>query len=768
MKSIFLSPVFFKYSLLTFSMLIIAGCNSALTQHEKQVTSFNKLKEDAEEKPSKYRIEYTFEQQHMINLRLTQGLQEKRAGNIEGAILLFQQVLDFDQNNATAKQEIKLLKQRQQNKPLLELAQNTFEKGNSESALIILKEILQSTPDYEDAISLRTRILEEKNRRLINPPQMNEKLTQRISLEFKSAPVQSVLEVLSEHSGINFILDKDAKLDQNTTIYAKNTTVQEALNMIMRTSGLGYKTLNSNTFLIFQNTAEKRKVYEEMITRSFYLGSADAKNAQEMISKLYEPKSMYFDDRLKMLIIRDNTDVLASIEQSLQAYDLPTPEVVLDIEVLEVNRDTLLGLGIDFPNQISVKALNDLGDVGKFTLNQVKNLNSNNLGLVVADPLAALNFKQTSNKSNLLANPRIRVKSREEASFLIGDKVPVITSTIGENSNFLTQNVNYLDVGLKVNVKPEVNKDNQVQINIKMEVSNIAKEIREANGVVAYQIGTRNASTILQLNNGETQMLAGLIRDDSKTSATHLPGIGKIPLLGRLFSNTSDSKNKSEIVLLITPRIVRPFELPAPHIQEFISGTLDQVTTRPLRLNESAKYTPNAESMLSQMGVASPLSASVTNTVEVADKAAQTAKVTPPATTSYGGAPASAQFQLSGPSTVTPGQEFTVALIQNTPAFESLKLDVLHPESWEMSRIVLVAPSAKIEQTKLQAGTQLNFGATPAHQGPAALLTFKIPIGEVKAKRELIVEHGSIKLGDGKAEKFLTDKVIKEIQVESK
>lgn len=763
MKSI--TPRLMKYSLLSLCMLTITGCNSTLTKHEKEVNSINKLKDNAEDKPSKYRIEYTFEQQHMINSRLTQGLQAKNAGKIDEAMLFFQQVLDFDQNNATAKQEIKQLKQRQQNKPLVELAQASFEKGNSDAALIILREVIQSTPDYDDAINLRTKILEEKNRRLINPPQMNDKLTQRVSLEFRSAPVQSVLEVLSEHSGINFILDKDTKLDQNTTIYAKNTTVQEALNMIMRTAGLGYKVLNSNSFLIFQNSSEKRKVYEEMVTRSFYLGSADAKNAQEMISKLYEPKSMYFDDRLKMLIVRDNVDVLGSIEQSLQAYDLPTPEVVLDIEVLEVNRDTLLGLGIDFPNQINVKALNDLGDVGKFTLNQVKNLNSNNLGLVVADPLATLNFKQTSNKSNLLANPRIRVKSREEASFLIGDKVPVITSTIGENSNFLTQNVNYLDVGLKVNVKPEVNKDNQVQINIKMEVSNIAKEIREANGVVAYQIGTRNASTILQLNNGETQMLAGLIRDDSKTSATHLPGLGKLPLLGRLFSNTSDSKNKSEIVLLITPRIVKPFELPAPHIQEFVSGTLDQVTTRPLRLNEYSKYTPNAMSMMGQLDSNQPVIQG-SQALPSISSTSQDVKINP-VETNYG-TPTSAQLQLSGPSSVTPGQEFTMALIQNTPKFESMKLDIIHPENWEISRIVLVAPSAKIDQTKLQSGTQLAFGPTPAHQGPAALLTFKIPIGEVKAKRDLIVEHGVIKLDDGRPEKYLTDKVIKEIQVESK
>lgn len=227
-------------------------------------------------------------------------------------------------------------------------------------------------------------------------------------------------------------------------------------------------------------------------------------------------------------------------------------------------------------------------------------MTTNSLVLKVADPIATVNFKQTSNKTNLLANPRIRVKSREEASFLIGDKVPVITTTIGESSNFIAESVNYLDVGLKVEVKPEVNKDKQVKIAIKLEVSNIAKEIPTRNGLV-YQIGTRNASTTLQLHDGETQMLAGLIRDDIKSSATHLPGFGKIPLLGRLFSNTTDSKNKSEIVLLITPRIVRPYAVPAPHVQEFISGTGNQVTTKPLRLDDHSSYSPYPQKMVNEV-----------------------------------------------------------------------------------------------------------------------------------------------------------------------
>lgn len=744
-----------KLTAVTLSILMLGGCSIAhLSQHEKELKKLDKLKKEADKKPASHRIDYVFEQQQMINYRISQAEKARSQGNLEMALLQYQQILEIDPHNIIAQEGIEKLKQIDQVKPLFELAKSSYEKGNFEAALIILKEVIKTAPDLQQAVNLKFDIERELNRKILNPPLASERLEQRVSLEFRNAPVQAVMELLSQHSGINFILDKDTRLEQTTTIYAKETTVQEALDMIVRTSNLGYKMLNANTFLIYQDTPEKKKIYEELITRSFYLGNADAQRAQEMVSKLYEPKAMFFDNSLKMLVVRDKKQVIESIEKVLEAYDLPMSEVVLDIEVLEVNRDTLLGLGITFPDQVKVSALNPIGEVGKYTLNQLKNMTSDSLSLVTADTLATLNFKQTSTKTNLLANPRIRVKSKEEASFLIGDKVPVVTTTVGQNSGFVSESVDYLDVGLKVEVKPEVNKDRQVQIAIKLEVSNIAKEIATKNGLV-YQIGTRNASTTLQLHDGETQMLAGLIRDDIKTSATHLPGFGKLPLLGRLFSNTTDSKNKSEIVLLITPRIVRPYSLPAPHIQEFISGTGSQVTTRPLRLTDHSTYLSQAQAMPEQV-----IESQNTNKVVENNISPLPTQASQPITFDK-----KAEFQLSGPSNVISGQEFTLALIQNTPAFQSLSLDVRHPEAWELVKIVNIAPTTRIDQEKNSSGTKLTFGATPQHQGPIALLTFKVPTKQANQKENIVIENGKINLNDGKGEQALSDKVVKEFEL---
>ncbi|HEM8710273.1 TPA: secretin and TonB N-terminal domain-containing protein [Acinetobacter baumannii] len=750
-----------KISVLTLSTFVLTACAStpALTQHEKQLNALNKLHKKADNKPVNHRMDYVLEQQQLVNQRLLQAEQARSKFDLKKALELYQEVLDIDPYNSVAQENIFKIKKFDQVKPLYDLSKDAYEKGNLSTAQIILKEVLQSTPDWQDAINLKFDIERELNRQILNPPLINEKLSKRVSLEFRNASVQAVIETLSQYSGINFILDKDTKLDQTTTIYAKETSVQEALDMIINTSGLGYKMLNANTFLIYQNTPEKKKNYEELITKSFYLGNVDSQKAQEVVNKLYEPKSMFFDEKLRLLIVRDNKQVIDSIEKLLEAYDLPMSEVILDIEVLEVNRDTLLGLGVDFPKQIGVSALNGLGEAGKYTINQIKDMTTNSLVLKVADPIATVNFKQTSNKTNLLANPRIRVKSREEASFLIGDKVPVITTTIGESSNFIAESVNYLDVGLKVEVKPEVNKDKQVKIAIKLEVSNIAKEIPTRNGLV-YQIGTRNASTTLQLHDGETQMLAGLIRDDIKSSATHLPGFGKIPLLGRLFSNTTDSKNKSEIVLLITPRIVRPYAVPAPHVQEFISGTGNQVTTKPLRLDDHSSYSPYPQKMVNEVN---EKSSNFENKQQFKETSLESSNSN--SNSNYVSGGSSAQFQLSGPNIITRGQEFTLALIQNTPSFRTMSFDLNHPNDWELTKVVNIVPTSQIEQEKNQKGTRLTFNNVAKHEGPMALLTFKVSDKAELKHEELIIENGQIKMNETQPFQKLSDRLIKDFDI---
>jgi general secretion pathway protein D len=150
----------------------------------------------------------------------------------------------------------------------------------------------------------------------------------------------------------------------------------------------------------------------------------------------------------------------------------------------------------------------------------------------------------------------------------------VITTTAAATGGFVSESVSYLDVGLKLEVEPLVHLEDEVGIKVSLEVSNIVKEVRgTSTGTLAYQIGTRNANTLLRLKDGETQILAGLISDEDRRSASRVPGIGELPVVGRLFSATKDTTGKTEIVLLITPRLVRTLARPDARTVEFSVGT---------------------------------------------------------------------------------------------------------------------------------------------------------------------------------------------------
>jgi general secretion pathway protein D len=225
-----------------------------------------------------------------------------------------------------------------------------------------------------------------------------------------------------------------------------------------------------------------------------------------------------------------------------------------------------------------VVASSTVNSASQLTLEGLLNLNKSRFDV---SPNPAVNFRKTSGDVNVLSNPRIRVRNNEKAKILVGDKVPVITTTSTANVG-ISESVQYVDVGLTLNVEPRITPDNYVNIKVALEVSSLGDKTVTKNGATVYTIGTRNANTILRLKDGETQVLAGLISDDERKSASKLPGFGDLPLIGRLFSNQQDQKSKTEIVLAITPRIVSNIARPSAEISEYWSGTDTLISDKPL------------------------------------------------------------------------------------------------------------------------------------------------------------------------------------------
>ena len=345
---------------------------------------------------------------------------------------------------------------------------------------------------------------------------------------------------------MNFVFDKDVRGDAKVTLFLRNTSVAEALRVILNTQQLGSRLLNGNTVLVFPNTVQKQRDLLDTVSRSFYLVNADPKQAQALIRTVAKTRDIFIDERLNMLVVRETPEVMRLIERLIAGIDLPDPEVVLEIEVMEVSSKKMVDMGLTWPTSANYGVPNSTAAI----------TSTSGLRWSASNPLAVATLRGTSDGTNLLANPKIRARNREKAKILLGEKLPVFTTTSTANVG-VSASVSYLDVGLKVELEPQVQLDNEVTIKVALEVSSVTGRVTGPQDSLAYQVGTRQATTSLRLKDGETQILAGLINDEEIRNAAGLPWLHELPGVGRLFGKTQDQRNKTEVVMLVTPRVVR-------------------------------------------------------------------------------------------------------------------------------------------------------------------------------------------------------------------
>lgn len=501
-----------------------------------------------------------------------------RQGDLQAAVELYVAVLAEDAGNPAAGQGLRDVERVRANSRLLQQARASLDNGDDAAAAVVLRRVLVESPDNADARTLLDAIERAAAEKTMHEPALRPPGAQRVHMEFRDASVRMVFEVLSRSSGLDFVLDKDISPDLRTTLYLRNAYVDEVLDLVLRTSQLRRKSLGNGTVLIYPDTLEKVRIYDDLVVRAFYLRDASAAQMQATLKTLLKAEDLVVDEKLNLLVMRGTPEAVRVAEKLVALHDLAEPEVMLEMEVLEVQQDALLNLGIQWPQQLGLTPL--ASGSGGLTLRDLRNVDSSRVGAAIGS--TTINLRQDSGLSNLLANPRVRVRNREQATVMIGDKVPVITTT-STATGFVSESVQYLDVGIKLTVEPNVHPPRDVGIKVNLEVSSIAKQITTATGTVAYQIGTRNASTVLRLQEGQTQILAGLISDQDRSSTSGVPGLARLPLLGRLFSSPLDSRSKNEIVLSITPRLLRGAARPEAQQIEFWSGTSTVLGTKPLR-----------------------------------------------------------------------------------------------------------------------------------------------------------------------------------------
>jgi len=563
-------------------ILILAACaaNETFKEGQRMVEAGDteaglaRIEEALKENPQdrEMRNFYLRNRDVAVQRFLVNGQNARAAGQYDRAELNFRKALRFDPENANAKAGLDGLARDRATQEKLAEAEKLSKSGNTDAAAEKAREVLAENPRNRSARSIARKQEEKQVRAESMSPQLTAALKKPITIELRDAPVRAVFELISKRSGLNFVYDKDIPADARATVFVKDTPIEEVMRFVMVTSQLENRVLNENTLLVYPNTPQKNQAYKELVVRSFFLANADVKQTANMVRSVVKTRDLFVDEKLNLLVVRDTPEAVRVVEKLLASHDLGEPEVMLEVEVLEVGYSTLTNLGIQWPGSASLSVIGAAGVPGQITGTEAKNFTGDNVRLSFTDPLLALNLREQAGRTSVLANPRIRVRSREKARIHIGDRVPVVTTTAGA-TGFVSESVNYLDVGLKLEVEPQVYLEDEVGIKIGLEVSNVSNTTTTASGTTTYQLGTRNAATTLRLKNGETQVLAGLISDEDRRAATQVPGLANLPVVGRLFGSHNDNVTRTEIVLLITPRVVRNIDRPSPRLEEFNSGT---------------------------------------------------------------------------------------------------------------------------------------------------------------------------------------------------
>ncbi len=570
---------------------LLAGCagqqafreGGELLAQGKVAEGLAKLDQAAKEAPDNPRFRAALLRERERNTRQLFAMAEslRSVEQFAEAESLYRRALAVDPANEQAQAGLRELRAEQSQRARLREIHARLDRKEYEAARDDLRDLLRLYPRLREARVLLRRIESETQPEGPYEQALRPRLAKPVTLQFRDASLRQVLDIMFNHAGINFMLDRDVRPDQRVNIFVRNTKVDDALRLILATNQLASKVVGNDTILIYPATPAKQREYQELVSRTFYIANADIRQTVNLIRTMVKTRDLFVDEKLSILVMKDSPAAVRYAEQLIALQDLAEPEVMLEVEVLEVASTRLLELGLKWPGSIRYSAISGATGTGgaaaalpagTITLPEWNNRNASLVRMALTDPLLTLNLNRTEGGTNILANPRIRVKNREKAKIHIGDRVPVITTT-STATGFVAESVSYLDVGLKLDVEPNIYLEDEVGIKIGLEVSNITNTVTSTAGTRTYQVGTRNAATVLRLRDGETQVLAGLISTEDRSTANMLPGLGELPILGRLFGSTADTRNRTEIVLLITPRILRNMTIPEGQATEFGAGT---------------------------------------------------------------------------------------------------------------------------------------------------------------------------------------------------
>lgn len=519
---------------------------------------------------AQYRIQLERAMLNASRQHLTLGREFRLAGELDSALYEYRLVTEYDPTNRQA----------------------AFRVSELERAI---RERIEASRPQPAIDQMRDRVRQARPTPVLNPASRAP-----LRIQFSDASLRDILNFIGSATGINVTYDRDFQ-DRPYSIQLEGVTLEEGLNQILAANGLFYKVLNERTVIVIADTPQKRAQYEEQVIRTFYISHADVQELSQLISSVIRVPQMAVQPMVAVnktgnaITIRATVSVADIIEKIIASNDKPPAEIIVDVEILEVNRSrakqyglnlTQYALGGIFSPEASPTGGDGPSDPDAPVTSGAFNLNTISQGISTADfygtvPAAVVRFLESDSQTKLIAKPQLRGSEGATLTLNLGDEIPVPSTvftpiaTGGAATNPLTS-FSYRPVGVNIEMTPRVTFEGEIILDLTVESSTLGQNIIVA-GNALPSFGSRRVVTRLRLREGESNLLAGLLREDERRSLQGFPGLLHLPVVKQLFSGNDNQISQTDIVMLLTPRIIRTHELTEEDLMPIYIGTQQNI-----------------------------------------------------------------------------------------------------------------------------------------------------------------------------------------------
>ena len=472
-------------------------------------------------------------------------------------------------------------------------AEHLAQLGRIDEAMSGFMRAAELDPTYREPLDRISRLSEEQQGAI-----RGDRLKQPVTLKFKNAGIKEVLEGVAMAGGFSLIFDKDVRNDP-ISIAVQDTPFEDALRLVLNSNSLFSRQVSPTVLIISPNTKQKQEQYQDLMIRTFYLSTAKAKDMLALLKGILDSKKMHANEQQNAIIIRDQAEKLELAERIIQANDRQEPEVLFDLEVLEVNRTKNQTYGLDYPKQAGAGLVSSAftgtlaAQVAQMSMRQLTSLGESNY-LFKLPSTVILDFFKQQTDAKTLASPKVRVINNKKAEINIGDKQPILLSTTNVlpgqavtgavPTTSTVTSIEFRDTGVKLTVEPSIRLGNELSLKMKIEVVRVGEQVTlQAQPLIQqFKFGNRSAETTLNMRDGETIVLGGLLQEDDRRTRTTIPWIGDLPYIGNILSSYKTERVTTEVILTITPHITQPLLPAGPRNQAFWSGTELSYATGPM------------------------------------------------------------------------------------------------------------------------------------------------------------------------------------------